>query len=87
MPTYKYLTDAQRQHLAQLIAEMKATEQAAQRFLGYLAAEHGVSIGVDGWLFDLENLCFVQDTPTAAYNRVTHAEYNPGLDRINGGGR
>lgn len=85
-PTYRQLTPAQRAHLAQLIVEMKATEAAAQRFLGYLAAEHGVTIGVDGWLFDLENLCFVQDTPLAEMNRVTHAEYDPRLDRVNGGG-
>jgi len=61
MPNYKHLSAAQRTHLAQLIAEMKASEAAAQRFLGYLAAEHDVTMGSDGWFFDLENLCFVQD--------------------------
>jgi len=61
MPNYKHLSAAQRDHLAQLIAEMKATEAAAQRFLRYLAAEHEVTMGADGWLFDVDNLRFVQD--------------------------
>lgn len=61
MPTSKNLTAAQREHLASLLAEMKIAESASQRFLGYLAKEHGVQLGEDGWLFDVENLCFVQE--------------------------
>jgi hypothetical protein len=77
MPNYKHLSTAQRDHLAQLIAEMKATEQAAQRFLRYLAAEHEVVMGADGWLFDVENLRFVQDVAKATVTNGVPADCVP----------
>jgi hypothetical protein len=55
---YKALSQAQRQHLEGLMAEIKSAEVAAQRFLGYCATEAGIEIGRDGWQFDLDQMAF-----------------------------
>ena len=68
------LTIAQRRHLTRLIRAAEAAEMAikeaernrdvaianANGYVGYLAEEHGVPLGQEGWLFDQDEYRFVQ---------------------------
>lgn len=59
----KPLSIAQRQHLDRLMITIKNAEADAQRFLGYCAAEAGIEIGRDGWVFNLDEMAFGRELP------------------------
>lgn len=61
----RQLSKAQRQHLERLMVTIKNAEADAQRFLGYCAAEAGIEIGRDGWVFDLDEMAFKQEVGAA----------------------
>ena len=58
----KPLTEAQRNHLAALLTERNRAQAAADQFVAYLYAEHGLS-AEDGWTRIDVGQGFIRETP------------------------